>query len=88
MIKVVTTVHKHNDSRNDKDTKRHSTWRIHTCVVDFGNQESQLMFSPAGVYPSAEAAHAASRAEALEKIRARGHTEPEDEIIWRLHVIP
>ncbi len=46
------------------------------------------MFSPATIYLSSEAAHAASRAEALEKIRARGRTEPEDEIVWKLQVIP
>lgn len=46
------------------------------------------MFSPAAVYPSPETAYAASRVEALEKIRARGHSEPEDGIVWKLQVIP
>ncbi len=46
------------------------------------------MFSSATIYPSPEAAHAASRVEALEKIRVRGHTEPEDGIVWKLQVIP
>lgn len=81
VIKVITTVHKSGDPGND-------TLRVHTCVVDFGTQENQLMFSLAAGYPSPEAAHAASRAEAIEKIRARGHTEPEDEILWKLEVIP
>jgi hypothetical protein len=88
MINVITTVHKHGNPVNEHDTKQNPAWRIHTCVVDFGNQESQLMFSPAAVYPSLEVAHAASRAEALERIRARGHTELEDEIVWKLQIIP
>ncbi|MGH7258126.1 MAG: hypothetical protein ACREIM_07090 [Nitrospiraceae bacterium] len=81
MIKVVTTVHQSGDPAS-------TTWRIHTCVVDFGEREGPLMFSSATIYPSPEAAHAASRAQALEKIRARGHSEPEDGIVWKLQVIP
>ena len=50
-------------------------------------RESPVVFSLATAYPSVQDAHVATRAEALEKIRLRGHTEPEDEIVWKLEVI-
>ena len=80
VITVTTSIHKSADPGND-------TWRIHTCVIDLGTQESPLMFSLATAYPSADAAHAASRAEALERIRAHGY-ELEDGIVWELQAIP
>ena len=80
MIQVTTSIHKSGDPAND-------TWRIHVCVVDVGTQKPIFRFSPAASYPSAEAALAASRIEALEKIRALGHT-PENEIVWKHQVIP
>ncbi len=65
-----------------------ATWRIHICVVEFGTQAAVFRFSPAASYLSAKAAQAASRDEALEKIRALGHTESEHEIVWKNQVIP
>lgn len=81
MITVTTTVHKDDDPDNN-------AWKIHLCVIDFGNQGSPLMFSPAMSYPSAAAALAAGRIEALEKIRARGYSQPEDEIMWKVQSVP
>ncbi|MET0515122.1 MAG: hypothetical protein ABW047_07330 [Nitrospiraceae bacterium] len=80
MIQVTTSIHKSGDPAND-------TWRIHICAVDFGTQAAVFRFSPAASYPSAEAALAASRIEALEKIRALGHIDAENEIVWKHHVI-
>ena len=81
VIQVTTSIHKSGDPAND-------TWRIHICAIDFGTQEAVFRFSPPASYPSAEVAQAASRIEALEKIRALGHTEPENEIVWKNEVIP
>jgi len=79
VIQVTTTIQ--GNPAND-------TWRIHICAIDFGTQEAIFRFSPAASYSSAQAALAASRTEALEKIRALGHTEPENEIVWKRQVIP
>jgi hypothetical protein len=81
MITVTTTIHKYGDP--DKNA-----WKIHLCVVDFGPPESPLMFSSATSHPSAADALAAARLEAMEKIRARGGTESEDEITWKVQSIP
>ena len=81
MIQVTTSLHKSGDPAN-------ATWRIHVCVVDFGIQKPIFRFSPAASYPSTETALASSRIEALEKIRAFGHTEPENDIVWKTQVIP
>ncbi len=85
MIQVTTSIHK---SIHKSGGPANATWRIHVCAVDFGTQQGLIMFSPAASYPSAEAAQAANRIEALEKIRAWGHTEPEHEIVWKTQVIP
>jgi hypothetical protein len=50
--------------------------------------ESPLMFSSATSHPSAADVLAAARIEAMEKIRARGDTESEDEITWKVQSIP
>ncbi len=86
MIQVTTSVYKdrgaHLGNPDDPDS-----WRVQSCKVDFGPDCEPLILSSEWVYASPDAAHEDMRAQAMEKIRLRGHTVLEQDIRWRLHMI-
>ncbi len=63
------------------------SWRVQSCTIEFGGESSPLAFSSECVYTSPQAAQEDMRRRALGKIRLRGYTGREDEIVWRLHLI-
>lgn len=87
MIQVTTAVYKDRGLDGDETPEDASSWRVHSCTIDFGTEDPPLTFSSTWVYASPDAAHADMRTQALVKIRERGHTEPENAIRWRLHMI-
>lgn len=84
MIYVTTSVCKDHDLEYETTPP---SWRVQSCTINFGSQREPLTFSSDWVYASPDAAHADMRAQALEKIRLSGYTGPEEEIVWRLHMI-
>ena len=63
------------------------SWRVRSCTIEFGPEHTPLAFSSDWVYASPEAARDDMRTQALEKIRLSGYTGPEEDIVWRLHMI-
>lgn len=87
MITVTTILYREEGEATDAELPEPTYWRAGCALVDFGSQEPSLMVSSSGQrYPSQEAAHAAMRSQALEKIRERGRREPEDQIQWKVQI--
>ena len=87
MIQVTTSVYKDRGLDGKETPVDASSWRVHSCIIDFGTEEVPLTFFSTWVYVSPDAAHGDMQTQALQIIRERGHTDPEDAIRWRLHMI-
>ena len=83
MVYVTTLVYK--DSHHMAGSG--PSWRVQSCTIEFSAEAPPLAFSSDYVYASPQAAHDDMRRRALWKIRLRGYTGREDEIVWRLHMI-
>ena len=85
MIHVTTVISKQHWPEHGPENT--GSWRVQSCMIDFGAEREPLTMSSDFVYISPEYAHEDMKQQALEKIRSEGYTESEADIVWRLHMI-
>lgn len=84
MIRVTTFIKR---SPNEESPDAPDSWRVQSCMIDFGVEAEPRVLLSEVVYASPVAAHQDMQTRAFAEIRRYGYTGPFEGVIWRLHLI-